>query len=46
MISMGNSLPSFRRPYKLDSGADLLRQRFRRGPSAVGHQALREALRE
>ena len=45
MISMGNSLPSLRRPDELDPGTDLLRQRFGRGARAVRDQPFREALR-
>ena len=43
MISMGNSLPSLRRP-KLDPGADLLRQGLGGGAQVVGDQPLGEAL--
>jgi hypothetical protein len=41
MISMGNSLPSFRRPDELDPRADLLRQRLAalRVPSAISRSA-------
>ena len=40
---MGNSLPSLRRADEFDAGADLLRQRFRRGSGAVGDQPFRKA---
>ena len=46
MISMGNSLPSLRRPISSMPGADLLRQRLGGGAAAVGDQPLGEALRD
>ncbi len=45
MISIGNSLPSFRRRDELDPRADLLRQRFRRASRAVRDQPFRESFR-
>ena len=44
MISMGNSLPSLRRPDEFDAGADLLRQGLGGGAGAVGDQPFGEAL--
>ena len=44
MISMGNSLPSWRRPDEFDPGSDLLRQGFGGGAGAVGDQPFGEAL--
>ncbi len=45
MISIGNSLPSFRRRDEFDPRADLLRQRFRRASRAVRDQPFRKSFR-